>query len=103
MESEIMQINLTEIVNVIWSNVNAWLPTATSVISIIICVFIGFARIKRACNDIRSDTTLKHIDAKIDNDLAENKALHAAMRRYLDENHKIRRGTNNEESGENRS
>ena len=103
MESEIIQINLTEIVNVIWSNVNAWLPTATSVISIIICVFIGFARIKRACNDIRSDKTIKSIDEKIENDLAENKALHAAVRRYLDEEHKIRRGTNNEGSGENRS
>ena len=98
-----MQINLTEFMNVLVENVNAWLPTVTSVLSIIICLVVGAAKIKKAANDLKSDKTIKELEEQVINDIAENKETKRLIKKYLDENHKIMRGPNDEGSGENRS
>lgn len=83
MESEIMQINLTEIYNTVVSNINAWLPTVTSVLSTVIVIFIGIARVKRACNDIKSDKTLNELRDEVKQEIATNKEAQRINRRLI--------------------
>ena len=99
MESEIMQINLTEMINVVVENVNAWLPTVTSVLSMIICLIWGVAKIKKASNDLKSDETIKNLESQMINEITESKEVRKLIKKYMDENHRIMR-IDNEESGE---
>lgn len=96
-------VNITEIINTLANSYDAWLPTVISVGSIVATVFIGFARIKRACNDIRSDKTIGEMRDEMaqlrgeqQNQSATEKEMIRVVKRYLDETHKIRRNTNDE-------
>lgn len=78
-----MQINITEIYNTVMSNVNAWLPTATSILSTAIVIFIGIARVKRACNDIKSDKTLNELRNEVKEEIAAEKESRRVNKRLI--------------------
>lgn len=78
-----MSINITEIYNTIVSNVNAWLPTATSILSTVIVIFIGIARVKRACNDIKSDKTINELKNEVREEIAAEKESRKVNRRLI--------------------
>lgn len=78
-----MSINITEIYNTVVSNVNAWLPTATSILSTAIVIFIGIARVRRACNDIKSDKTLNELRDEVKQEIAANKETQKVNRRLI--------------------
>ena len=95
-----MGIDIIAIITAVVANVEAWLPMATAVISTIICLFVGIAKVKRACSDIRSDTTIREIKEGQQNEEATNKEMIRLMKMYLDETHKIRRKNDEGEGGE---
>ena len=78
-----MSINITEIYNTVMSNVNAWLPTATSILSTVIVIFIGIARVKRACNDIKSDKTINELRNEVREEIAAEKESRKVNRRLI--------------------
>lgn len=78
-----MDINITEIINTITSNVNAWLPTATSILSTVIVIFIGIARVKRACNDIKSDKTINELRNEVRDEIAAEKESRRVNKRLI--------------------
>lgn len=84
-----MNINITEIYNTVMSNVNAWLPTATSILSTAIVIFIGIARVKRACNDIKSDKTLNELRDEVRKEISANKETQRVNRRLINKLMKI--------------
>ena len=96
-----MNFNITEFMNTLKDNVNAWLPTVTSIISIIICVVVGMAKLKAAAKDLKSNDVFEKLLAEIEADRSENRENKRLLRRYIDENHKIMR-REDEESGSNR-
>lgn len=101
MESDIMQINLTELMNVIGENVNAWLPTVTSIISIIVCVVVGMARLKAATKELKNNDTFVELLAELQADRSERKAQSKLLKKYINETRKVM--TRNDDTGENRS
>lgn len=78
-----MSINITEIYNTVMSNVNAWLPTATSILSTVIVIFIGIARVRRACNDIKSDKTINELRNEVREEIAAEKESRKVNRRLI--------------------
>lgn len=78
-----MQLNITEIMTILANNVNAWLPTITSILSVAICIVVGMAKIKRAANDLKSDKTIAELRAEVENDIAENKETRKLERRII--------------------
>lgn len=78
-----MSINITEIYNTVMSNVNAWLPTATSILSTAIVIFIGIARVRRACNDIKSDKTLNELRNEVREEIAAERESRKVNRRLI--------------------
>ena len=95
-----MQINITEILNttqnfliyakdVISENINNWMPTLMSILSFIIFVIIGLARIKKAANDLKSDKTIAELKAEVENDIAESKQLRKMDRKIINRLMKI--------------
>lgn len=95
-----MGIDIIEIIKSITANAQSWLPTVTAIVSFIICLFVSIAKVKRACGDIRSDTTIREIKEGQQNEEASNKEMIRLMKMYMDETHKIRRNNNEGESGE---
>lgn len=99
-----MQINLTELANTMVTNINAWLPVATSILSVtatIICIIVNLVKIKKAAAELKSDKTIKDLADAVTNDIAAQKDTKRLLMKYLDEQNKIMRGSN-DESGENR-
>lgn len=78
-----MSINITEFINTVMNNVNAWLPTATSIISTALVIFIGIARVKRACNDIKSDKTLNELRNEVREEITAEKESRKVNRRLI--------------------
>lgn len=95
-----MQVNITEILNnlqqfliyaknVISDNINAWMPTLLSILSFIIFVIVGIARIKKAANDLKSDKTIAELRQEVRNDIAESKQLRKMDRKIINRLMKI--------------
>ena len=100
-----MQINVTELANTIMTNINAWLPVATSLLSVtatIVCIIVNIVKIKKAAAELKNDETIKQLHAAVENDIAAQKDTKRLLMKYLDEQNKIMR-KNNDKSGENRS
>lgn len=98
-----MGIDIIAIITALTASVETWLPAVISVAGVIISVFVGFARIKRACNDIRSDATIKDIQQHQIDEETSNKEMIRLMKLYMDETHKIRRiNKDYDTDGENR-
>ena len=100
-----MQINLTELANTMMTNINAWLPVATSLLSAtatIVCIIVNIVKIKKAAAELKSDETIKQLHIAVENDIAAQKDTKRLLMKYLDEQNKIMR-KNNDKSGENRS
>lgn len=98
-----MGIDIIAIITALAASVETWLPAVISVAGVIISVFVGFARIKRACGDIRNDATIKDIQQHQMDEEASNKEMIRLMKMYMDEAHKIRRiNKDYDTSGENR-
>lgn len=98
-----MGIDIIAIITALTASVETWLPAVISVAGVIISVFVGFARIKRACSDIRNDATIKDIQQHQLDEEASNKEMIRIMKLYMDEAHKIRRiNKDYDTSGENR-
>ena len=99
-----MQINLTELANTMATNINAWLPVATSILSAtatIICIIVNIVKIKKAAAELKSDQTIKDLADAVTNEIAESREMKRVVKKYMDEQRKIMRGPN-DESGENR-
>lgn len=107
-----MQVNITEILNsvqniliyakdIISENINAWMPTLMSILSVIIFIFVGLAKIKKAANDLKSDQTIAELKAEVENDIAENKQTRKIDQRIINKLLKIYDlGINDEEDRE---
>lgn len=100
-----MAIDIIAIITALVASVETWLPAVVSVAGVIISIVVGFARIKHACNDIRSDTTIQQIHDELLNDKAAHEEEARMMRLYLDKMSKIKRKSDdddNDEGGEGR-
>lgn len=107
-----MQINITEIFNsvqnfliyakdIVTENINAWMPTLMSILSVIIFIIVGLARIKKAANDLKSDKTIAELKAEVENDIAENKQTRKMDQKIINKLLKIYgSGINDEEDRE---
>ena len=102
-----MVIDIVAILGVIAANVEAWLPTVTTIISFAVCLFWGVAKVKNAANEMKNDTTIKEIKeeqstlrGEVENSLATEKEMIRLIKRVLDENHKIMRGPSNEDDAD---
>lgn len=98
-----MQFNITEFITMCVNNVEAWLPTATSVVSALICCIWGVARVKKAANDLKSDKTIAELKAEVENDIAENKETRKLDRRIINKLLKMYDIGETDESGEGRA
>ena len=101
-----MVIDILAILGVIFANVEAWLPTFTTIISFAVCLFWGVAKVKNAANEMKSDTTIKEIReeqatlrGELENSIATEKEMIQFMKRVLDDNHKIMRTPTNNDNG----
>lgn len=101
-----MVIDILAILGVIFANVEAWLPTATTIISFAVCLFWGIAKVKAAANEMKNDTTIKEIRdeqatlrGEVENSIATEKEMIQFMKRVLDDNHKIMRTPTNNDNG----
>lgn len=94
-----MAIDIIAIITALVSSVETWLPAVISIAGVIISVFVGFARIRRACNDIKSDTTINEIYKELLNDKAAHEEETRVMKLFLDKQSKIMRKPNNDDTG----
>lgn len=104
-----MSINITELITTFMSNLQQWLPTITTIASFLFCIIYGVGRVKRAANDLKSDKTVREIRdeqsatrEEMVNIRTQEKEILRLVRRALDENHKIKRGTVNEADDDDR-
>lgn len=98
-----MAIDILAIIGVIAANVEAWLPTVTTIMSAAVCLFWGAAKVKSAAKELKSDTTIKemrdeqaNLRGEVENSIATEKEMIRLMKIIIDENHHIKRGPGDE-------
>lgn len=80
---------MTELIEIIVSQVSIWLPSLVSVIGVVVAILSALSKAKAGIEEFKQDKTIKNLSADLQKALNENKEIKQELDIVIDELKKI--------------
>jgi hypothetical protein len=80
---------MTELIEIIVSQVSIWLPSLVSVIGVVVAILSALSKAKAGIEEFKQDKTVKNLSADLQKALSENKEIKQELDIVIDELKKI--------------